>query len=65
MASELFTTVNQGSCFLAYIITSKVIGIGAADISWGDVKMIKPGKRSAKSSDVSEKQSIFYTPACI
>ena len=31
----------------------------------GDVKTIKYGKISAISSDVSEKQSIVYTPACI
>ena len=43
----------------------KVLGIGAAERSQGDVKTIKSGKRSASSSDVSEKQSIVYTSACI
>ena len=51
--------------FVASRVTSKVLGIGAAERSWGDVKIIKSGKRSAISSDVSEKQSIFYTSACI
>ena len=51
--------------FVACRVTSKVLGIGAAERSWGDVKTIKSGKRSAVSSDVSEKQSIVYTSACI
>ena len=51
--------------FVECRVTSKVIGIGAAENSWGDVKTIKSGKRSAISSDVSEKQSIVYTSACI
>ena len=33
--------------------------------SCGDVKTIKSGKRSALGSDISEKQSIVYTSACI
>ena len=51
--------------FLACRVTSKVLGIGAAERSWGDVKTIKYGKKSAISSNVSEKQSIVYTSACI
>ena len=51
--------------FVACRFTSKVLGIGAPERSWGDVKTIKSGKRSAISSDVSEKQSIVYTSACI
>ena len=51
--------------FVACRVTSKVIGIGAAERSWGDVKTIKSGKRSVISSDVSEKQSIVYTSTCI
>ena len=39
--------------FFSCRVTSKVIGIGAAEHYWGDVKIIKPGKRSAISSDVS------------
>ena len=41
-------------------VTSKVLGIGAAERCWDDLKKIKPGKRSDISSDVSEKQSIVY-----
>ena len=47
------------------VIKKKVLGIGASERSWGDVKTIKSGKRSDISSDVSEKQSIFCTSACI
>ena len=65
MASKIFTYFHQGSCFFACRVTSKVIGIGAAESSWVEVKTIKYGKRSAIRSDVSEKQIIFYTSACI
>ena len=51
--------------FVACRVTSKVLGIGASKRSWGDVKTIKSGKRSAINSDVLEKQSIVYTSACI
>ena len=51
--------------FVACRETSKIIGIGAAERSWGDIKMIKSGKRSSISSDVPEKQSIVCTFACI
>ena len=50
--------------FVACTVTSKVLGIGASERSWGDVNIIKSGKISAISSDVSEKQSIVYTYAC-
>ena len=39
--------------------------MGAENRSWGDVKTIKYGKRSASSSDVLEEQSIVYTYTCI
>ena len=51
--------------FVACRVTSKFLGIGATKRSWGDVKTIKSGKRSAVSSDVSEKQRVFYTSVCI
>ena len=51
--------------FVACRVISKVLGIGAEENSWGDVNTIKSGKRSAIRSDVSEKQSIVYTSACI
>ena len=39
--------------FVACIVKSKVLGIGASESSWGDVKTIKYGKINAISSDVS------------
>ena len=51
--------------FVACRVTSKVLGVGAVERSWGDLKTIKSGKRSAIRSDVSDKQSIVYTSACI
>ena len=51
--------------FVACRVTSKVLGIGSAECSWGDLNTIKSGKRSAIISDVSDKQIIVYTSACI
>ena len=51
--------------FVACMVTSKMLGIGSAERSWGDVKTIKPGKISDLGSDISEKQSILYTSICI
>ena len=42
-----------------------MLGIGCDEPSWGDVKKIKSGNRSAPGSDISEKQSIVYKSACI
>ena len=39
--------------FVAFRFTSKVLGTGAAERSWGDIKTIKYVKRSAISSYVS------------
>ena len=38
------------------MVTSKVLGIGSAEIYWGDGKTIKSSKISAIRSDASEKQ---------
>ena len=46
-------------------VTSKIIGIGYSEISWGDVKTIKSGKISAIGSDISENHNIVYTSFCI
>ena len=51
--------------FVACIVTSKVLGSGASERVWGDVKKIKSDKRSDIISDVSEKQTIVYTYAYI
>ena len=65
MASEVFTSLHKGYCFLACRVTSKVLGIGAYEHSWGDVYTTKCVKRYAIRSDLPEKQSIVYTSACI
>ena len=65
VASKTFTSLNQGSWFVLCRVTSKVLWIGAAERSWGDVKTIKSGKRSDIISYVSEKQNIVYTSAGI
>ena len=51
--------------FVACRVTSNVPGIVAADLFWGYVKTIKSGEISAIRSDVSQKQIIVYTYACI
>ena len=51
--------------FVACRVKSKILGIGAAERSWGDVKTIKSGKRSDIISDVSEKHISVYKSACI
>ena len=38
--------------FVACRVTSKILGIGSAERSWGDVKTIKSGKRSALGSEI-------------
>ena len=65
MASEILITIHQSSWFVACILTSKPFGIGFAERSWGDVKIIKSGKISSLGSENSEKQSFVYTSACI
>ena len=65
MASKIFTPCTRFLGFFVCIVKSEVLDIGAAEHSWGDITTIKSGKISDISSDVSEKQSIIYTSACI
>ena len=51
--------------FLLCIVISKVIGFSKSERYWDDLKTIKPGKISAISISVSEKQSIVYTSTSI
>ena len=51
--------------FVACRVTSKIIGIGSAESSWGDVKTIKSVNISALGSEIYEKQRIVYTYTCI
>ena len=59
MASKYSLPCTEVLGFVAYIVTSKVLGIDAAENSCGDVRTIRSGKRSAIISDISDKQSIF------
>ena len=45
--------------------TSKILGIGAAERSWGAVKHLKTDKRAHLSSGRVEKQAILYSTARI
>ena len=45
--------------------TSKLLGIGSAERSWGDVKHLKSGKRSHLGAESTERQSVLYTTARI
>ena len=57
------STKNLG--FVHCRVTSKIIGKGSAERSWGDIKTIKSGEISALGSDISDKQSVMYTYFCI
>ena len=65
MASEILITIHQSSWFCSLQGNFKILGIGSSERSWGDVKKIKSGKRSALGSDISGRQIIVYTSACI
>ena len=49
--------------FVACRTTSKNLGIGSAERSWGDVKEIKSGKRSHLSTKSVEMRAILYKAA--
>ena len=51
--------------FVACKVTSKILGIGSAERSWGDIKTMKLGNRSSLGSDIYDKQIIVYTYNCI
>ena len=51
--------------FVACRVTSKILGIGSAERSWGDVKTIKSGNISALGSEIYEKHSIVNKSDCI
>ena len=65
MASEILITIHQSSwvCSLQGNLKNSWNRICRAPC--GDVKTIKSGKISSIGSDISEKQSIVYTSACI
>jgi hypothetical protein len=49
--------------YVACRVTSQVLGIGAAERSWGDVKQLKTDKRSHLSVEAVEQQSIIFGAA--
>ena len=51
--------------FVGCRVTSKVLGIGAAERSWGALKDIKSGKRAHMGEESVEKRTILYTTARI
>jgi hypothetical protein len=51
--------------YVACHVTSKVLGIGAANRSWSDVLQPKTDKRSHLSVDAVEHQSIIFGAASI
>lgn len=46
-------------------VCSKIIGIGSAERSWGDVKQLKQGKRSHLSAERIKKQATIFGSWCI
>ena len=65
MTSEILFTIHQSPWFFSFQGKLKILGIGSAERSWGDVKTIKSGKISSLGSDISDKQSIVYKSDCI
>lgn len=51
--------------FTACRVASKILGIGAAERSWGDVKRIIGDRRLSLGSTKIHKQSVIYTSNCI
>ena len=51
--------------FVACMVTYKIVGIGASECAWVDVKTIKSGQRSAIRRNLSEKHSNVYISAYI
>ena len=51
--------------WLACRVTSKILGIGSAERTWGVVKTLKQGKRARLGGDNIKKQSTIYANACI
>ena len=51
---------NKFIGFVTCRVTSKILGIGSAERSWGDVKTIKSGNISSLLSNVSDNHNIVY-----
>lgn len=46
-------------------VCSKILGIGSAERSWGDVKHLKTNKRSHLSGEATKKQATIYGAYCM
>ena len=62
MASKYSLPFTKVLGFVACRVTSKVLGIGAADRSWGDVKTIKFGKDLPLAVIYQRKRVFFIHP---
>ena len=56
---------NRVLGFVDCRLTSIIPWIGSAERSWGNVKTIISGKRSALGSEISDEHSIMYASTCI
>eukprot|EP00957_Ditylum_brightwellii_P061164 4641045-Ditylum_brightwellii.AAC.1 len=60
-SKEIVTDSNTYGAATTYVmVTSKTLGIGAAERSWGDVKCIKTGKRLHINDELLKKQSVIF-----
>ena len=51
--------------YIACRVTSKILGIGSAERSWGAVKHLKTDKRAQLSGETVKKQATLFGAACI
>jgi hypothetical protein len=51
--------------YIACHVTSKILGMGAAERSWADVKQLKQGKRQGLKGESMKKQALIFSAACI
>jgi hypothetical protein len=49
---------------LACLVCSKILGIGSAERSWGDVKHLKTDKRSKLSGEATKMQGTIFGASC-
>jgi hypothetical protein len=49
---------------LACLVCSKILGIGSAERSWGDVKHLKTDKRAKLSGEATKMQSTIFGASC-
>ena len=62
MSSEILFTMHQSPWFR---VTSKIIGIGSAERSWGGDNKMKSGKISAIGSGIYDNHNIVFKSSCV